>query len=163
MSAGVLIGIDPGVKGALAVLSADGRELLAVHDLPTRKQGKGGAASSQMVCALSLADLLKPYLAGGAAAAIEVAIVKPPSKLVAARTIGLNYGIVLATLALLGVGVQELPPHEWKKRMSLGDDKADSESLALTLYPSARPLLTRHDRAEAVLIARASTVAKGVF
>lgn len=156
-----LIGIDPGVKGALAVLSADGRELLAMHDLPTRKQGKGGAASSQMVDAVLLADLIRPHLP--AFAAIEVAIVKPPSKLVSARTIGLNYGVVLATLAMLGVGVQELPPHEWKKRLSLGDDKADSESLALTLYPAARPLLTRHDRAEALLIARASTVSKGVF
>lgn len=158
-----LIGIDPGVHGALAVLDATGRELLELHDLPTRKQGKGGAASSQMVCAMALADLLRPHIAPGTICAIEVAIVKPPQKLVSARTIGLNYGVILATLSLLGIGVMEVAPHEWKKRLSLTDDKDASMSLALSLFPTARPLLTRHDRAEALLIARASTVTKGVL
>lgn len=158
-----LIGIDPGIHGAIAVLDSTGREVIALHDLPTRKQGKGGGRTSMFICALSLTDLLRPHLEGGAVAAIEVAIVKPPMKLIAARTLGMNYGVVLAVLAGLGIGVQEMMPADWKKRMGLSDDKTASDSLALTLYPSARALLTRHDRAEAVLIARASTVHAGVL
>lgn len=99
--------------------------------------------------------MLMPYAKPGTSVALEVAIVKPPMKLVSARTVGLNYGIILAVLASLELGVVELAPHDWKKRMSLSDDKTASVSMATTLFPHAREELARHDRAEAALIARA--------
>lgn len=148
-----VIGLDPGVHGAVAIL--DGNEIIFVADLPTKKQGKGGVASSQMICPHKLADMLRPFAVPGTSVAIEVAIVKPPMKLVSARTVGMNYGIVLAVLAGLEFGVVEMAPHDWKKRMSLGDDKTASVSMATTLFPRAREQLARHDRAEAALIARA--------
>lgn len=151
-----VIGIDPGVKGALVVLDTATGELLAIHDLPTKKQGKGGAASSQMICPLSLIALLQPYAVPGTVAALEVAIVKPPMKLTSARTVGMNYGVLLAILASMQIGVREMAPHDWKKRLGLSDDKAASEALATTLWPRHHAELSkRADRAEAALIARA--------
>lgn len=157
-----IIGIDPGKHGAVAIYDAEKRDLVAIFDLPTRKQGKGGSATGLMVCPLQLRSALTPYITPGTVAAVEVAIIKPPQKLTAARTIGLNYGILLATLAMLGVGVREMAPHEWKKRLGLDDDKAASTSLAISLYPThIESLSKRHDRAEAALIARAAMLDVG--
>lgn len=149
------IGIDPGTKGAIAILD-ERLNIVEVHDLPTRKQGKGGAAASQMVCPLKLHDIVNPYADKGAVAIVEVAIVKPPMKLVAARTIGLNYGVVLSVLSTSGIGIREYAPSDWKKHLGLTDDKDASISLCTSLYPRDLQHFTRHDRAEAILIPRAA-------
>lgn len=159
-----IIGIDPGTKGAVAVFDESLRTLVTVFDLPTRKQGKGGSAGSLMVCPQTLIELLTPYAVPGSMAAVEVAIVKPPMKLTAARTIGMNYGVLLSVLAGLGIGVREIAPSDWKARLGLSDDKQASISLAVSLYPGhIKELSARNDRAEAALIPRAVLNNNGSF
>lgn len=158
MSTHHIIGIDPGNSGAVAVFDPSLCHLQDLFDLPTRKQGKGGSAGAQVVDFLSLVAKLRPYATPGTMAVIEVAIVKPPQKLSAAKTIGRSYEAVLCALASLGIGVREIAPMDWKARLGLGDEKADSIAMASSLYPSHRDaFMTRKsgDRAEAALIARA--------
>jgi hypothetical protein len=149
------IGIDPGVHGAVAILDKQ-LNIIAVHDLPTRPQGLGGAKNSKRVCTLKFTEILKPYAVAGTAAIVEVAIVKPPMKLVASKTIGMNYGFVVAALELLGIAVHERSPSVWKRVLNLSDDKDASISLCTSLYPRDLHQFTRHDRAEAILIPRAA-------
>ena len=161
-----ILGIDPGNSGAVAVFDPTLCHLVALFDLPTRKQGKGGSAGAQVVDFVPLVDKLRPYAKPGSMAVIEVAIVKPPQKLSAAKTIGRSYEAVLCALASLGIGVREIAPMDWKARLGLGDEKADSIAMAVSLYPAHREALSSRktgDRAEAALIARAVLNNNGSF
>lgn len=153
-----ILSIDPGLSGCVAVFDPSLSILHALHDLPTRKQGKGASAGAQVVDFLPLVDTLRPYAVPGAMAYIEVAITKPPMALASAKTIGRGYEAILCALAILQIGVREIAPHDWKARLGLSDDKKDSIAMASQLYPAYRLQFSAQksaDRAEAALIARA--------
>jgi len=144
------IGIDPGLKGAISILNEQ-LAIVAIHDMPTRKAGK-----SAVVCALKLGEIFKPYSNDGSIAVIETAIVMPPMTRGACRTVGVNYGTVLATLLHHGIGYREYSPNDWKKRLNLNAEKSASIALCTSLYPRDIHRFTRHDQAESILIPRAA-------
>ena len=53
-----MIGIDPGLTGAIAVLESNGR-LVAIHDLPIGGNGKGKAKVKNQISAPELANILQ--------------------------------------------------------------------------------------------------------
>lgn len=152
-AADVLIGIDPGVLGAVAILSPDGRAVLAVHDMPTRPGDKGGA--SRLVDLRAMLDILRPY--SGAVAMVEEQVTMGKQSAAGALTIGRNYQTILNACEMLDIGTRIVRAQAWKKKLRLiGADKKAAISLAESMYPQSRGLFTRHDRADAVLIARSA-------
>ena len=100
-----ILSSDPGLSGGVAVFDPSLSILHALHDLPTRKQGKGASAGAQVVDFLPLVEILRPYAVPGTMACIEVAIIKPPMALAGAKTIGRGYEAILCALAILQIGV----------------------------------------------------------
>lgn len=164
------IGIDPGIKGAFALMDNTG-DVLFVQDLPTYvDQGAGpkGADRTRIDAAAFAAAI--DHL-GGCMAFIE----RPVGRAMRGKnratgqditvgvsaksmlSLGESFGKIVGVCAAHRIDVMELPPHTWKRPMSIPQDKEEARLIAIRLYPRIASFLTRkkdHDRAEAVLLAR---------
>ena len=168
------IGIDPGVRGAIAVLQGTAA---FVYDMPIIDVGKGGKERN-VVDAPALTMLLHKIIAEHRACDMrgwieEVGSRSTDSGMRAFR-FGMGYGVILGVLGALGVPYRQVRPQVWKARWQLiGKDKSYSLLAARHTYPALVDQLRRakdDGRAEALLIAeygrqldgyRASDVLKG--
>ncbi len=149
----VVLGIDPGLSGALAALDATGRVVL-VLDMPTLPTGNGRRAVNALALRQVLHDL--PPIR---ACWIENVAAMPTDSRVSAFAFGRSVGAIETACLLSGVPVQRVTPQTWKRAAGLpaGVPKAASVEAAMRLLPGCAPYLTRakdHGRADALLIAR---------
>jgi crossover junction endodeoxyribonuclease RuvC len=139
----IIIGVDPGVSGALALF--DEGKLQSVADMPVF-EGR--------VDALELSALLQ----GAEIVYVENQHPMPRNGTIASFKLGMNYGVVLATIENLMIPIVRIPASTWKIWNGLrGKPKDASVQLARELWPNLRPeirLAKHHNRAEAALIAR---------
>lgn len=151
------IGIDPGVAGALALLSDD-NILIEVVDMPVMQLGK----TKRQVNAAELGKVLKrwswdsPSRSIVATAYLEQVSAFPGQGVTAMFNFGVSYGVVQGVLGALQIPTVLITPQAWKKRARLiGKDKDYARTLAQRLYPAADLALKKHiGKAEAILIAR---------
>lgn len=132
----IIIGIDPGVTGAIGWLR--GGLFSTVADMP------GNPAD--------LADLLR---GNEGVFIVEQAQAMPKQGVSSTFKTGQGYGQILGVLAALRLPYRTVTPAVWKRSMGLsGKDKDASRALARSLWPDA-PLgrVKDHGRAEALLIA----------
>lgn len=146
----LIIGIDPGVSGAVALWDAPSGPY--VFDMPTLAAKRGKTALD--VDAGRLADFLPPR----GAAYVEQVQSRP--RQAGQFAFGMNYGRVLGVLEALGIPIVHVPASKWKPAMGLrGADKATSVALAAELFPHLKDQLygprgaPLDGRAEALLIA----------
>ena len=146
MTPPVVIGIDPGLSGAIAALDATDGQLVWVLDMPTL---------GKVVNAAELADML-----GGEqirTAAVEAVHAMPRQGVSTSFNFGVSLGIVLGVLGALDVPVTHPTPQAWKKAMGVTADKASSRRRATDLWPAWSGTFARvkdDGRAESALIAR---------
>ena len=163
-----IIGIDPGLTGAIAIISGAG---FIVEDMPVMQNGSA-AKVKNVVNGAELARLLRPHVG-----AIKVAYVEKVSTMPARRTVkgkvisqGMasqgslmhSLGVIEGVLAALNIPVVLVQPTKWKNAYGLGNDKEASRAMAQRLFPDA-PLGRKkdHGRAEALLIADYGRKARG--
>ena len=138
-----LLGVDPGLTGAVAVLHGDDLE---VFDMPV-----SGRAVDAAILASELRRLERP----------EVVVVErqqafPRQGVSSAFKGGVGYGIVLGVLATLGWRVEIVAAGAWKKAVCCPADKDGARARASDVFPGYAYLWCRvkdHGRAEAALIA----------
>ena len=172
----ILIGIDPGVTGAIAKIGHRG-ELLRCEDLPvmvrssTRVPAKGGGRRDKVTNQINpsgLAEILREITSGYDKVEVHVVIEKcqaMPGKLKGSDkaqsssgtfSLGLSAGIIEGVVAALGRPHSIVHPATWKAAMTVsGLDKGQVRAHAQRMYPEAP--ITRakdHNRAEALLLAR---------
>lgn len=139
-----VVGIDPGLSGALAYLTDT---TASVFDMPIT----AGLHNTKMVNSQLISDVIAsdwPY---------DFVIIERPTFRhgnSAKSTINtfFNYGRLTACFESWG----EVEPAAWKKQMGLSKDKMASLEMAIALFPSLTSMLARnkdHGRAEALLIA----------
>lgn len=152
MTARAIIGIDPGLSGAIALMYADTGEVIALDDLPILIEGK-----KKIIDAALLAALIARH--EPSAAIVEIVSARPTDSRPSAFTFGRNIGAIEAVIMAAGIPMVRVAPVTWRKAAGLptGAGKDASIAAALRLHPSARRFLTgkqaRHDRGDAVLIA----------
>lgn len=150
------IGIDPGISGALALLTDD-LKLLEVVDMPVMAQGK-----HHQVNAAELGKILERWrrkYEGNLTAYLESVSAMPGQGVSSMFGFGVSYGIVQGVLGTLQIPVIMITPGVWKRRAGLiGKEKDMARTLAIRLYPEAS-LARKLDcgRADAILIARFGT------
>lgn len=139
------LGIDPGLHGALA-WTKDGR-ILKVEDVPMLCEGR-----QKTVDAAALADLLRKLKPDQAV--IERVGARPTDAKASAFAFGRITGALEAVVMAEGIALHRVAPVTWRRWAGLpaGAEKNASIAACLRLCPSARPFLTRHDRADAVLM-----------
>jgi crossover junction endodeoxyribonuclease RuvC len=149
----VHIGIDPGLRGAVAVLAPDGT-LEALYDTPTLTL-RTSRGSRQEYDVPGLVALLAPYRGTQTHVVIEEAQAMPGQGTRSMFTCGLGFGVWLGILGALGLAHTRIRPHVWKRALGLSGDKEQVRLRAMQLYPGADLRRKKdHGRAEALLLAR---------
>lgn len=159
----IVLGIDPGLTGACALLAPTWSKVL---DLPA----KDDPVTGRRIDGPALAVLLQQHIPAGEPVRVCVEALSSTGGWGRnnAASVGSQFwtqGAIVTTLECLGLQIDGYPtPQTWKKFYGLGgkgkDDKAETirraREIAATLYPELEPALARqkdHNRAEAVLVA----------
>lgn len=152
MSRDLILGIDPGLSGALAVIEGD--EVILLEDLPTVQFSN--ARIKHRIDGAGLAQLLNPFAGAIGMAIVEKVAARPGEAPSGAFSFGYSSGVIAGVLGALQIPVTTVQPAVWKKAMGLGADKDLSRSRAIEMFPKVAGMLARkrdHDRAEALLLA----------
>lgn len=178
----LIIGVDPGVHGALGCIHGDKATLL---DIPTKPKGGSGKIKNE-IDARDLARMLRVVCANSAKEADVVFVVERVSTMpgrpfrkeeggevieghdregrqqsgAGAFSLGDSVGCIRGVIGALGYDIMWLTPLKWKYYWSLAkkkDQKTLARLKATELYPSLTDelCLKKHgDRADALLMAR---------
>lgn len=141
-----ILGIDPGLSGAIAFYFTDAPSRVAVEDMPV---------AGKMVSAPILSDLIRRY--GPAIAVVESVGSRPGQGVSSTFRFGTAYGIAQGVIGALQIPIEFVAPQRWKKHFRLSGDKDLSRSKAQQLFPACATSFSRvkdHGRAEAALIAK---------
>lgn len=155
----MILGIDPGLDGALALLAHDGERIHLLLDMPTTT----GAQGKRTVDGALLADAIREAMTASQAegdrrleAIVEAVGARPGEGAVSMFSFGRSFGTLLGVLATLGVRHRLVTPATWKRQAKLtGQEKDAARQLALRLWPERSSDFQRKadvGRADAALI-----------
>lgn len=151
----LIIGIDPGANGALALCNRGVIE--CISDMPTIEE-KVGKTNRKRVSPALLTDLLRGWMSLDVAPMqlyLEKVGGMPKDGGAAAFAFGAGYGIVLGVAAAMLLPLTLVTPQEWKRVMACPTDKNGARARACQLIPSQSSMFARvkdDGRAEAALI-----------
>jgi hypothetical protein len=153
-----LMGIDPGITGAIAIIDISSAvpKFVAVFDIPFYTIEVKGKKRKRIETA-ELSFLLDSYASEVRVALIEeVGTVGTNADPFSAFVFGFATGIVHGVLVTLQIPIQLVKPAVWKAGLGLSSDKKESITRAKKYFPEASKHLTKvenHGRAEAMLLA----------
>ena len=142
----MILGIDPGATGAVAIMSDNGY-LIDMHDLPHMK---GHGLSAALLCEM-LVDV-----DDAKHAFVERVASRPGAGVSGMFNFGRDFGVILGVCSALRIPVSLVTPSKWKRDMGLTADKDQARARAAQLWPGAAAQFARKKddgRAEAALIA----------
>lgn len=143
MSKNLIVGIDPGSKGAVAFLDLQS-EKATVMDMPRDED--------------ALVDILGRFKDRIGLVAIERQQSFPKQGVRSTFSLARHYGILLGILKALKLPYEEVSPRQWQKRI-LGNGKRTREQSKRRSLERARALFPdvaldgKHGRSDALLIA----------
>ena len=148
-----ILGIDPGLSGACALLGHDSLDIL---DIPTTTRVVNGK-KKQQIDPYALALWVEYWRTSINFAVIEQVNAMPKQGVTSSFNFGFTTGVIHGILTACAVSVRTVPPQVWKRKFGLlGQDKDASRAEASRRLPkfAAHWPLKKHDgRAEAALLA----------
>jgi crossover junction endodeoxyribonuclease RuvC len=149
----IVIGIDPGLAGAVASLDTQG-QLLHLHDTPVMTI-RIGRKTRQDYDPQAMRTLLLPYASGSCHVFIEHQQAMPAQGVSSMFKLGMGYGLWLGVIATLQLPHTIITPAAWKRSAGLlGRDKDASRQRAQQLFPTADLARKKdHGRGDALCIA----------
>lgn len=154
-----VLGIDPGLSGAVACLDSDGA--LDLRDMPALAIQRNGKAKREVDAAI-LADMIEGFTRDPFGLRIEVAAyveqvgAMPGQGVSSMFAFGQSFGVVLGVLAALEVPVTRVPPATWTRALGVAKGDDAGRRRASELLPQHAHFWARkkdHGRADAALIA----------
>jgi len=158
MDTPLIMGIDPGLSGAISVVEIDSGTLIDMIDMPTYKTPTKSRKSGHFehVDPHQLSSLLDMYAGLTSLAVIEEPGAMPRQGLSSTFRFGHVCGLIHGILAGHYVPVIPVKPAVWKGAFGLSPDKDESIAMATDEYEGFQWLWTlkkHNDRAEAALLA----------
>jgi crossover junction endodeoxyribonuclease RuvC len=144
-----ILGIDPGLTGALVLVDGTTHEVVEVHDMPTLPVRNKREISEVLLA--DLIDAMKPF-----AAFIERVHAMPRQGVSSTFTFGMGYGIIRGVLAAHHVPTRFVEPQNWQRRFGATADKKSNRAIAIRIFPhNPKQFLSVKSagRADAALIA----------
>lgn len=138
----IYIGIDPGKKGAMAIIKPSGIEICAYSE----------AAYNDALTAVAT-------LAEGVRCCLEHVGAMPGQGVTSMFSFGDNFGFIRGLLTAHGVPYELVRPQKWKKEYSITADKNSAIAVCTRLFPDVSLLPTNRCKkpsdgyAEALLMA----------
>ena len=149
-----IIGIDPGLSGAIAVL--ENNKVLNIFDMPVMSEGKKN--KRQLNSAL-LVNLIKENIQNNEEVAVVVEQVNamPGQGVTSMFNFGQSFGILKGICSAMQLSVYFVRPAKWKKYFNLINSEKDaSRTRAIEIFPYYSSHLSRKkdsNKADAILIA----------
>ena len=150
-----IIGIDPGLSGAIAVLQNN--KVLNIFDMPVMSEGKKN--KRQLNSAL-LVSLLRDNIVNNEDVAVVVEQVNamPGQGVTSMFNFGQTFGAIKGICAALDLPIFLVRPSKWKKHFELiNSSKDSSRTKAIEMYPLLSNELSKKkdvNKSDAILIAR---------
>ena len=150
-----IIGIDPGLSGAIAIL--ENNKVLNTFDIPVMSEGKKN--KRQLNSAL-LVNLLKENINKDEEVAVVVEQVNamPGQGVTSMFNFGQTFGALKGICAALELPIFFVRPSKWKKYFELINSSKDaSRTKAIEMYPKLSNQLSKKkdvNKSDAILIAR---------
>jgi len=148
----MILGVDPGAHGALAVMTDEGH-LIAAFDMPSIEV-KVGKTKRTRIATADLVAQLRTYSIDQAY--VERVGAMPGQGSASMFSFGQAAGLIEGVLVALGIPVTFITPVSWKRAMQVPSDKGACRQRAMQLFPQSSDLFKRvkdDGRAEAAILA----------
>lgn len=151
----VILGIDPGLHGALAFVElVGGTPRVEVFDMPIVAKQVNNISRSR-IDKPALAELIASRIHTLRCVVIEDVHALPKDGPVQAFTFGYGLGLLHGICQVYDLSVVNVPPHSWKSKYRLNSDKHKSRTVASRFFPHNASAWSRakdDGRAEAALL-----------
>ena len=150
-----IIGIDPGLSGAIAVL--EDIKVISLFEMPVMAEGK---KNKRQLNSAQLVNIIKENTNGDEEIAVIVEQVNamPGQGVTSMFNFGQTFGAIKGVCAALGLPIFFVRPSKWKKYFELINSSKDaSRTKVIEMYPSfSKQLAKKKDvnKSDAILIAR---------
>mgnify|MGYP001483677031 FL=1 len=150
-----IIGIDPGLSGAIAVLKDN--KVLNIFEIPVMSEGK---KNKRQLNSAQLVRLLKDNIKDDEEVSVVVEQVNamPGQGVTSMFNFGQTFGAIKGICAALGLPIFFVRPSKWKKHFELiNSSKDSSRTKAIEMYPLLSGELSKKkdvNKSDAILIAR---------
>tara|TARA_B100001996_G_scaffold114157_1_gene86394 strand:- start:451 stop:930 length:480 start_codon:yes stop_codon:yes gene_type:complete len=150
----IIIGIDPGISGAISVI--ENKKILEVYDTPTMIDGK---KNKRQINSAQVSNIIKERLKSGKEVVVVVEHVNamPGQGVTSMFNFGQSFGVIKGICAALNLPIYFIRPTKWKKHFNLIKTNKDaSRTKVIEVYPEISSKLQRKkdsNRADAILIA----------
>ncbi len=150
-----IIGIDPGLSGAIAIL--EDSKVLSIFDMPVMAEGK---KNKRQLNSAQLVDIIKENIKinDDIAVVVEQVNAMPGQGVTSMFNFGQTFGAIKGVCAALKLPIFFVRPSKWKKHFDLlNSSKDSSRTKVIEMYPSLSNQLTKKkdvNKSDAILIAR---------
>ena len=150
-----IIGIDPGLSGAIAVL--DNNKVLKIYDMPIMAEGK---KNKRQLNSAQLVNIIKENIKNheDINVVVEQVNAMPGQGVTSMFNFGQTFGAIKGVCAALNLPIFFIRPSKWKKYFELiNSSKDSSRTKAIEMYPSIANQLSKKkdvNKSDAILIAR---------
>ena len=151
----IVVGIDPGLSGAIAIL--ENNKVLNIFDMPVMAEGK---KNKRQLNSAQLVNIIKDSTKPDAEKAVVVEQVNamPGQGVTSMFNFGQTFGAIKGVCAALELPIFFVRPSKWKKHFELINSSKDaSRTKVIEMYPSLANQLTKKkdvNKSDAILIAR---------
>ena len=150
-----IVGIDPGLSGAIAIL--EDNKVLSLFDMPVMSEGK---KNKKQLNSAQLVNILRENILNSEDIAVVVEQVNamPGQGVTSMFNFGQTFGAIKGVSAALNLPIFFVRPSKWKKHFELiNSSKDSSRTKVIEMYPSLSSQLSKKKdvkKSDAVLIAR---------
>ena len=150
-----IIGIDPGLSGAIAILKDS--KVLNLFDMPVMSEGK---KNKRQLNSAQLVNIIKENTDKNDEIAVVVEQVNamPGQGVTSMFNFGQTFGAIKGVCAALNLSIFFVRPSKWKKHFELiNSSKDSSRTKVIEMYPSLSNQLSKKkdvNKSDAILIAR---------
>jgi len=153
----IIIGIDPGITGAISVL--ENKKVIEVYDTPTMIDGK---KNKRQVNGAQVSNIIKESLNKDKDKEVVVVVehvnAMPGQGVTSMFNFGQSFGVIKGICSALSLPIYFVRPAKWKKHFNLIKTNKDaSRTKVIQIYPGVSSKLSRKkdsNKADAILIAR---------
>ena len=151
----IIIGIDPGLSGAIAIL--DDKKVLSIFEMPVMAEGK---KNKRQLNSAQLVNIIRENIKKNEEAVVVVEQVNamPGQGVTSMFNFGQTFGAIKGVCAALELPIFFVRPSKWKKYFELiNSSKDSSRTKVIEMYPSLSGQLTKKkdvNKTDAILIAR---------
>ncbi len=150
-----IIGIDPGLSGAIAIL--ENNKVVNIFDMPVMAEGK---KNKRQLNSAQLVKLIKSNIKKDEEVVVVVEQVNamPGQGVTSMFNFGQTFGAIKGVCAALELPIFFVRPSKWKKHFELiNSSKDSSRTKAIEMYPVLSNELSKKkdvNKSDAILIAR---------